>query len=378
MSRSFPVITPTDQAPDRYQPWTDRLDRIEAEGNTRLLRELRQTGPTTATLAGRDVLVACSNDYLGLASDPSPSPTLHAKGSTGSRLISGHRQAHRALEDALEALYERPALTFASGYHANLAVFSSVCQPGDIIASDARNHASIIDGLRLSRATRDIVPHAQPGSIPQGVRLIALEGLFSMDGDIPPLQAYPTEPWLAVDEAHAFGCLGPKGRGAAASLGVEPDILIGTFGKACGASGAFVVGPRALIDLLINRGRSFIYTTAPSDVSTMAALSGLQRAIAADEAREQLAANARRLRLGLGQLGWEALGDAHIIPVIAGQDALQLGQQLLERGVFAPAIRYPTVARGSERIRLTVSARHTPTEIDQILDAFGPCLEGST
>jgi len=377
VSRLFRVTPPTDQAPDRYQPWAERLDRIEEEGNTRLLRELRQTGPTTATLAGREVLVACSNDYLGLACDPMHASTSHAHGSTGSRLISGHRHAHRALEDALEELYERPALTFASGYHANLAVFSSVCEPGDLIASDALNHASIIDGLRLSRAQRNIVPHAQPESIPQAARLIAIEGLFSMDGDIPPLDAYPTGPWLAVDEAHAFGCLGPKGRGAAASLGVQPDIVIGTFGKACGASGAFVVGPRALIDLLINRGRSFIYTTAPSDASTMAALSGLQRAIDADEAREQLTENARRLRHGLGQLGWEALGDAHIIPVIARQGVMKLGQQLLERGVFAPAIRYPTVARGSERIRLTVSARHSPTEIDQILDAFGPCREGA-
>ena len=378
MSRSFRVTTSTDHAPERYLPWTERLEGIEEAGNTRLLRELRHTGPTTAMLSGREVLMACSNDYLGLAYEPTPPGASDAKGSTGSRLISGHRHAHRALEEALEELYGRPALTFASGYHANLAVFSSVCQPGDRVASDALNHASIIDGLRLSRAHRDIVPHAQPESIPEGVQLIALEGLFSMDGDIPPLQEYPTEPWLAVDEAHAFGCLGPKGRGAAASLGVEPDILIGTFGKACGASGAFVVGPRALIDLLVNRGRSFIYTTAPSDASTMAALSGLQRAIDADEAREQLATNAKRLRHGLGQLGWKALGDAHIIPVIAGQGALRLGQKLLEQGVYAPAIRYPTVARGSERIRLTVSARHTPSEIDQILDAFGPCLENLT
>jgi hypothetical protein len=208
VSRSLRVTTPTDQAPDRYQPWTERLDRIEEEGNTRLLRELSQTGPTTATLAGHEVLVACSNDYLGLAFDPTPAPPHQAKGSTGSRLISGHRQAHRALEDELEELYGRPALTFASGYHANLAVFSSVCQAGDTIASDALNHASIIDGLRLSRAHRDIVPHAQPASIPQGVRLIALEGLFSL----PSRPTRPSRGWRSTKPMR-LDALDPRGEG---------------------------------------------------------------------------------------------------------------------------------------------------------------------
>lgn len=375
MSRSLRASPPTGASPDRYAPWTQRLDAIGEAGQTRSLRQLKQTSPTTAEIDGREVIIACSNDYLGLAFGSEAPSLKHPPGSTGSRLISGHRPAHEALEDALSDLYGRPALTFASGYHANLAVFSSVCQQGDLIASDALNHASIIDGLRLSRAERAIVAHAKPSAIPDTARLVAVEGLFSMDGDIPPLTEYPSHPWLAVDEAHAFGCLGPQGRGAAASFGLEPDILIGTFGKACGASGAFVVGPKALIDLLINSGRSFIYSTAPSPASTMAALIGLQRTIAADEARAKLAHNARSLRAGLLNRGWEVLGDAHILPVVVGADAVPLATRLWERGVFAPAIRYPTVALGAERIRLTVSAAHTDTEIERILDAFGDANE---
>lgn len=371
MPRSLRVPSPHGARPDRYAPWAQRLDAIEQVGQTRALRRLRQTGPTTAEVDGREVIVACSNDYLGLAYEGRGTTPERPPGSTGSRLISGHRPAHEALEEALSELYGRPALTFASGYHANLAVFSSVCEAGDTIASDTLNHASIIDGLRLSRAERTIVPHASPDAIPNTARLIAVEGLFSMDGDIPPLTDYPPEPWLAVDEAHAFGCLGPDGRGAAAACGVEPDILIGTFGKACGASGAFVVGPQSLIDLLVNTGRSFIYTTAPSPASTSAALAGLQRAIAADDARAKLARNARSLRRGLLERGWEVLGDAHILPVVVGDGAVELAARLWERGVFAPAIRYPTVAVGAERIRLTVSSAHTDTEIERILDAFG-------
>ncbi len=375
MSRSLRVPPPASANPDRYAPWTQRLADIGEAGQTRQLRRLKQTGPTTAEVEGREVIIACSNDYLGLAFEPeTPRPT-HRLGSTGSRLISGHGPSHEALEEALSDLYGRPALTFASGYHANLAVFSSVCQQSDLIASDALNHASIIDGLRLSRAEHAVVPHAKPSAIPGSARLVAVEGLFSMDGDIPPLTDYPSKPWLAVDEAHAFGCLGPQGRGAAASFGVEPDILIGTFGKACGASGAFVVGPKVLIDLLINSGRSFIYSTAPSPASTMAALAGLQQAIAADEARAKLAHNARSLRAGLRERGWEVLGDAHILPVVVGDDAVPLAARLWERGIFAPAIRYPTVALGAERIRLTVSAAHTDTEIERILDAFGRANE---
>jgi 7-keto-8-aminopelargonate synthetase-like enzyme len=245
-----------------------------------------------------------------------------------------------------------------------------VCEPGDLVCSDALNHASIIDGLRLSRAERRVVPHADPGAVPTDARLVVVEGLYSMDGDIPPLAAYPPGPWLAVDEAHAVGCLGPEGRGAAAAAGVTPDIRIGTFGKAFGASGAFVSGPEALVELLVNTGRAFIFTTGvPEPVAAMA-LAGLRRATS--ERRERLAANAARLRAGMRQLGWDPLGEAHIVPLVVGSGAMQLAERLLDAGVWVPGIRWPTVPEGEERLRFTVSAAHTAAQLDRILDALGP------
>jgi 8-amino-7-oxononanoate synthase len=356
---------------DRWAPWARRLQQVREADRWRAPRTLVPTGATTARLDGHEVIVACSNDYLGLAHHPELTAAARGGGSTGSRLISGSRPVHEQLEQAVADWFGRPALLFNSGWHANLAVLSSVCEPGDLVASDAANHASIIDGLRLSKAERTIVAHGRPDEVPPGARLVVVEGLFSMDGDRPPLPDYPTEPWLCVDEAHSVGALGPDGRGVAALQGVQPDIVVGTFGKAFGAAGAFVVGPPALRDLLINVGRSFIFTTSlPEPVAAMA-LAGLR--LATDERREQLAARTRSLRRGLAQLGWSAPGDDHIVPVVVGDRALSLAASLLERGVFAPAIRWPTVPKGQERIRLTVSAAHTEEQIHRILDALGPC-----
>jgi 8-amino-7-oxononanoate synthase len=352
----------------RTARWRTRLDAIAAAGQTRRIRTLLPTGPVTGIVGGREVLVACSNDYLGL----SWQVRARGHGAGGSRLISGSRPAHATLERHLEEWLGRPALLFPSGYQANLAVFSTVCDADQTVASDALVHASIIDGLRLSRASRVVVPHADPRAVPAHVDLIALEGLFSMDGDIPPFGRYPTSPWMAVDEAHAIGCLGPDGRGAAAAAGMVPDILIGTFGKAFGAAGAFVSGPPELIELLINAGRSFIFTTAPPESVANAALEGLRRMREEPGLRERLAHNAATLRAHLAALGWEVLGSAHILPVVAGDGAMRLASQLLERGVFAPAIRWPTVPRGAERVRLTVSAAHTEADLTRIADAFGP------
>jgi 7-keto-8-aminopelargonate synthetase-like enzyme len=262
-----------------------------------------------------------------------------------------------------------PALLFGSGHHANLALFSTIGEAGDRIVSDAANHASIIDGLRLSKAERIVVPHGE-SRVPDDALLVAVEGLFSMDGDTAPLPSYPKGPWLAVDEAHAVGCLGPGGRGVAAMLGVAPDFVIGTFGKAFGASGAFVAGPPEGIALLVNAARTFIFTTAPPEPAVAMALAGFRRAD--DALREQLEANVRRFRCALIQLGWTPLGDAHIVPIVTGADTMALAARLRERGVFAPGIRWPTVPAGSERIRFTVSAAHTDEQLDRICDALGP------
>lgn len=357
-------------AMDRHHRWHERMGAIRAAGRVRTVRTLVPTGPTTALLDGDEVIVACANDYLGLAWDPEVRRAAEGGGSTGSRLISGARPAHRALEEALEAWLGRPALLLNSGYHANLAVFGALTDEGDVVASDAANHASIIDGLRLSRARRVVVPHGDPDAIPADATWIAAEGLYSMDGDLAPLARYPRGPLLAVDEAHAIGCVGPGGRGAAAAAGVEPDLLVGTFGKAFGAAGAFVAGPAIAKEVLVNAARSFIFTTALPEAVAAMALAGLRRAT--DDLREQLTENTRRLRRALADLGWRPLGDAHIVPVVTGARTMALAEELRGRGVFAPGIRYPTVPRGLERIRFTVSAAHTSDQLDRIADALGP------
>ena len=191
-----------------------------------------------------------------------------------------------------------------------------------------------------------------------------------MDGDKPPFASYPGEPWLAVDEAHAVGCLGPKGQGAAAEAGVTPDIIIGTFGKAYGAAGAFVIGPPELKHLLISQGRGFIFTTGMAEPVAAMALAGVR--LATTELRQRLAARVQRFRSGLAQLGWKPLGSAHIVPLVVGQKAMALSAKLLKNGVLAPGIRWPTVSAGQERLRFTVSAAHSDNQIDTILDALGP------
>jgi 8-amino-7-oxononanoate synthase len=360
---------------ERYAPWRERLDAVRDANRWRVLRRLVPTGPTTAELDGREVIVACSNDYLGLARHPEVMAAARGGGSGGSRLISGSHDVHHRLEEALEDWLGRPCLLFNSGWNANLAVGSTLCTEGQRVGSDALNHASLIDGLRLGRAERIVLPHADPEAIPDDLDLVVVEGLFSMDGDRPPLDRYPERPWLLVDEAHAIGCIGPAGRGVAAAQGVEPDVLVGTFGKAFGSAGAFVCGPPELKALLVNEARSFIFTTAlPEPVAHMV-LAALP--LADDGRRQELAANVLRLRTGLAQAGLGVRGQDHIVPVVVGSGATSLAERLLERGVYAPAIRWPTVPVGQERIRLTVSAAHTAEQIDRIVEVLGALAPGA-
>jgi 7-keto-8-aminopelargonate synthetase-like enzyme len=317
---------------------------------------------------GQAVTIACSNDYLGLSHHPKMSEGPLQAGAGSSRLITGTRPAHLELEQELQDWLGQPALLFSSGYLANLALFSTVCTQDDVIASDALNHASIIDGMRLSKARKVIVEHCAPDQIPPDATLIAVEGLFSMDGDTPALQDYPSKPWLAVDEAHSLGCIGPEGRGVAAACGVTPDIVIGTFGKAFGAAGAFVAGPQLLKDLLINAGRSFIYSTAPPESTIQKIRTGLAIIrTEGEERRERLQARTRQLRQGLGQIGLEPLGTHHIVPITFGEQTMTVARGLKEAGILATGIRFPTVPKGMERIRFTVCSEHTPDQIDHIL-----------
>lgn len=348
----------------RYSRWEARIQQIRAAGRERRIRTLVPTGPTTGFLDGEPVIVACSNDYLGLAWDPEVRRAARGGGTGGSRLISGARPVHAALEEAVGEWLGRSVLLFNSGYHANLAVFSTLADEGDVVVSDAANHASIIDGLRLSRAQRVIAPHGGPYS--PDATLIAMEGLYSMDGDIPRFGEVPRGPLWVVDEAHAIGCLGPAGRGACP----DADVVVGTFGKAFGAAGAFAAGPPEMRELLVNAGRSFIFTTAlPEPVAAMA-LAGLRAAT--DERRERLALHTSRFRRALQDYGWRPLGDAHIVPVVTGERTMMLAEQLRTHGVFAPGIRWPTVPVGSERIRFTISSEHTSEQLDRIVEALGP------
>ncbi|MEC9389428.1 MAG: 8-amino-7-oxononanoate synthase [Myxococcota bacterium] len=357
----------------RYQALQDRVDAVAAAGLQRKLMRLTMTDPVTGTLDGRSVTVFCSNDYLGLAHHPDVVNAFQGSGAGASRLISGNRPAHEDLEAHLERLYGRPATLFSSGYHANLALMSTVVTEEDRVASDALNHASIIDGLRLSKATRQIVPHGSPSAIPSGSRMVVVEGVYSMDGDVLDLPAYEGDHWLAVDEAHAFGVVGPHGLGAAASMGVEPDFIIGTLGKAIGTYGAFVVGPPELKALLISQGRSFMFTTGLPEPVVRASLVALT--LATDERRAALQANVARFRTGLQDLGIDALGSTHIVPVLMGRATMAVAERLMDRGHWAAGIRAPTVAPGSERVRFTVSAAHTAEQIDRLLSDLAAVLK---
>jgi 8-amino-7-oxononanoate synthase len=311
-------------------------------------------------------VVFSSNDYLGLAQHPDVRAAWKGAGAGSSRLIAGDRPAHHALETALSERFGRPATLFNTGYTANLALLSALVGPGELVASDALNHASIIDGIRLSGAEKVIVPHGERP--PASCRLAVVEGLYSMDGDTLDLHTYAGEHWLAVDDAHAVGALGPDGRGEAARQGVTPDFLVGTLGKAYGAFGAFVIGPPELRELFVSRGRTFIYTTALPEPVAAAALAGLR--LADDERRERLADRTTRFRNGLAQLGRETLGSAHVVPVVLGERTMAVADELLARGFFALGIRPPTVPAGTERIRFSLSAEHTDEQIDRLLEAL--------
>jgi len=352
-----------------YGPLKRRVQALTEAGLKRHLRTLQMSGATTGVLDGQPVHVFCSNDYLGLARHPEITAAYQGSGVGAARLICGNRSAHEALEAALTDLYGRPATLMSSGYHANLALLSTVLEDGDVVVSDALNHASIIDGLRLSKAQRTIIAHGRADAIPAGAHMAVVEGIYSMDGDILDLRAYQQAArWLAIDEAHAFGVLGPEGRGAAAAQEVQPDFLVGTLGKALGVYGAFIVGPPVLRELLLSQGRSFIYTTGLPEPVAAAALVALS--LANDARREKLADNVQRLRRGLSDLGLGSREGHHIVPVVCGERTMAVASALLDQGYWVAGIRPPTVPAGTDRLRITLSAAHSYDQIDGLLDAL--------
>jgi len=329
------------------------------------------------------VISFCSNDYLGLASRPAP---VAAAGSGSSRLVSGEREEHVRLEEAAaELVGAEKALVFSSGYAANVGLIQALAGPGDLVVSDVLNHASIIDGIRLSRCKAVVVPHLDVAAVESALRgrgagraFVVTESYFSMDADSPDLGVLRRlcdahDAALVVDEAHALGVLGPGGRGLCAQADIHADAIVGTFGKAFGASGAFVTGCSSLTHWLWNRARTFVFSTGMSPAGAATSLAGIRAAQAEPHRRERVLAAAAELRQALEGAGVTARGTGHIVPWVLGEAriALSVAEGLRARGVDARAIRPPSVPAGTARIRLTVTADHTPGDIQRAASVIG-------
>jgi 8-amino-7-oxononanoate synthase len=365
----------------------ERLEELRGSGLQRRLRLVGGPQGPRVLLDGREVLLLCSNDYLGFANHPrlraaaAEAAMEWGVGAGASRLISGNMQPHRVLEKRLAAFegYEA-ALLFGSGYLANTGTIAALAGRGEVIFSDELNHASIIDGCRLSRAKTFVYRHGDLEHLAWGLQeargrgaLIVTDGVFSMDGDVAPLAglielARRHRCRMMVDEAHATGALGPGGRGsvAAAGLSGEVDVVMGTLGKALGSYGAYVCASRELSDYLVNTARSWIFSTAPPPPTVGASLAALELLESEPERVERLRSNAAVLRSALAAEGL-AVGDSktQIVPVVIGdpEQTMRLCERALERGVFAQGIRPPTVPEGTSRLRLTVMATHRADEL---------------
>lgn len=357
------------------------LDEALADLEKRDLLRLR----STPNDSGRPSF--SSNDYLALASQPAP---RRRGGAGASRLVSGEQKEHREVERlAADLVGAADALAFTSGYAANVGTVAALATPADLIVSDAFNHASIIDGARLSRARIEIVPHLDfvaveraLGAPRSGRAFVITESYFSMDADTPDLAALrrvcdERDACLVVDEAHALGVLGPEGRGLCAQQGIQADVLIGTFGKAFGAGGAFVAGCPSLVAWLWNRARSFVFSTGLSPAIAMAAAEGIRASTEQPALRERVLGAATLLRSRLADLGIIPKGFGHIVPWIVGEarDAFQLASLIRAQGVDVTAIRPPSVPEGTARIRLTVTAAHERADIDAAVEAFKKALD---
>ncbi len=344
---------------------------------------------------GRPMLSFCSNDYLGLANHPEMISAMqraageYGVGSGAAHLVSGHSAAHHALEEELAEFTGRPrALLFSTGYMANLGVIAALLVRGDSVYEDRLNHASLIDAGLLSRADFRRFAHSdtealarQMASQTGGEALVAVDGVFSMDGDIAPLAELTAlcreqSAWLMVDDAHGIGVLGENGAGSLEhlSLGIDDvPILMGTLGKALGTFGAFVAGSEELIETLIQKARSYIYTTATPPALAEATRVSLRLVRQDSWRRERLQGLIRRFRAGAEQLGLPLMPSATPIqPIMAGsvQQALAWSHRLEERGILVSAIRPPTVPEGSARLRVTLSAAHTDEDVDRLLEAL--------
>lgn len=378
-----------------------QLEALHAHSLHRKLREIGTAQGPEVRIVGRQLVNFSSNDYLGLAADPILRQAAIAAieefgvGAGASRLISGTQSPHVALESTLAKWKQAPAaLCFSSGYAAALGTLPALASKQDVVILDKLCHASLIDGARLSGATLRVFPHNHLGKLeshldwahrehPDARIVVVTESIFSMDGDRAPLRELVElkkrfDATLLLDEAHAIGVLGPHGRGLAAELGLEKeiDVQLGTLSKSLGVSGGYICGSRNLIDWLINRARSFIFSTAPPPALAAAATAAIRflNSEEGDARRKLLWRRVVQFRKLLPD-GGAAFGKpgAAIIPWMVGDErrALDLARTLQQENFFVPAIRYPTVAKGAARLRITISAAHSALQIASLGEALG-------
>ncbi|MEY2853916.1 MAG: 8-amino-7-oxononanoate synthase [Pseudomonadota bacterium] len=354
-----------------------------------------ERGAAVRIVQGRPLLDFCSNDYLGLARDPrvaqavAHGATRWGAGSGAAHLVSGHTREHHALEEELAAFTGREAaLLFSTGYMANLGALTALAARGEVIVADRLNHASLVDGARLSDARLLRFAHASAQSAAEALQsaqgratVLATDGVFSMDGDVAPLAelaqlATANRAWLVVDDAHGLGVTGPGGRGSLAAAGLGADqapVLVGTLGKAFGGFGAFVAGDRGLVELVMQRARSYLFTTALPPAMAAGLREALRISVVEGWRRERLGLLIARFRAGARALGLPLSNSATPIqPLVLGdtQRCLDASRALAERGFLVAAIRRPTVPAGTERLRVTLSAAHRESDVDALLEAL--------
>jgi len=378
------------------------LNLLEQQGLRRILRVADTPCAPRVQVDGKPMLAFCSNDYLGLAADARIVQALregagiYGAGSGASHLISGHSRAHAVLEERLAHMLEpfvpsAKALYFSTGYMANLALMTALTcmDPQAEIFSEALNHASLIDGMRLARAAVKVYGHGDAEALEQllgasksATKVVVTDSVFSMDGDLAPLRQLLAlcekhGAWLVVDDAHGFGVLGRRGHGVLEHLDLRSDHLVylGTLGKAAGVSGAFVAAHADVIDWMVQKARSYIYTTASSPALAHALLTSLDIIVGEEGAqrRAHVGVLIQAMRAGLAGGNWNLLmSDTCIQPIVVGgnEAALDMAAALFCKGLWVPAIRPPTVPRGTARLRVTLSAAHTVDDVRQLLDSL--------
>ena len=385
-------------------PWNDELKTAlterKAAGRYRFPRT--RTGPQGVNIVvdGKQLLSFCSNDYLGLAANNEIKQAFikaietEGVGSGAAHLLTGHSQYHHQLELAMaDFLGQQRVLLFSTGYMANLAVIDGLLQRGDFVIQDKLNHASLLDGGRISAAKQLRYPHLDMSALSRRLekassfehKLIVSDGVFSMDGDLASLPDLVTlskqhKAGLFIDDAHGLGVLGKQGRGIVDHFQIDADdkpIVMGTFGKAFGTAGAFVAAGEEVIETLIQQARSYVYTTAQPAATAAATLASLRLVKEQSWRREKLQALIARFRLGAAQLGLKLMDSlTPIQPLIIGDDkqALIIGKALESQGILVGVIRPPTVPKNSARLRITFSAEHTEEQVDQLLSALESIL----